>query len=456
MIWNVWFNLLQLLISPHIWQPFMTVKKTTMPEQVPSFIFDWHVSVVDIHCWKFLWIYCTGHASMKRNDWANGVVGKAAITCSLCLRGSDMLRSLRHYLCAQSQGHHIIGHQEERGMEEEALSDLPWKDKRRASSMRWTLEQFKGFIGKTSERQDGVFLYGVFWACRYHLELNWIELNWVFDSVLYLCVEGQQWFLYLCVPGQQWFLYFCVPGQQWFLYLCVPGQQWFLYLCVPGQQWFLYLCVPGQQWFLYLCVPGQQWFLYLCVAGQQWFLYLCVAGQQRFLYLCVAGQQWFLYLCRRSTVVSVFVCCRSTVVSVFVCHRSTVVSVFVCHRSTVVSVIVCRRSTVVSVFVCRRSTVVSVFVCPRSTAVSVFVCPRSTVVSVFVCRRSTVVPGPTEARTAEGGRGQGQNCNTSSSSSSNKARGSSSWQGRGCCWSRYHTCPCCPREGCCCTTCQRG
>ena len=297
MIWNVWFNLLQLLISPHIWQPFMTVQKTTMPEQVPSFIFDWHVSVVDIHFWKFLWIYCTGHASMKRNDWANGVVGKAAITCSLCLRGSDMLRSLRHYLCAQSQGQHISDHQEERGMEEEALSDLPWKDKRRAPSMRWTLEQFKDFIGKTSERQDGVFLYGFFWACRYHLELNWIELNWVFDSVLYLCVEGQQWFLYLCVEGQQWFLYLCVPGQQWFLYLCVPGQQWFLYLCVPGQQWFLYLCVPGQLWFLYLCVPGQKWFLYLCVPGQKWFLYLCVPGQKWFLYLCVPGQQWFLYLC---------------------------------------------------------------------------------------------------------------------------------------------------------------
>ena len=150
-------------------------------------------------------------------------------------------------------------------------SDLPWKHKRRASSMRRTLEQFKGFTGKTSERQDVVFLYGFFWACRYHLELNWIELNWVFDSVLYLCVTGQQWFLYFCVTGQQWFLYLCVAGQQWFLYLCVAGQQWFLYLCVAGQQWFLYLCVPGQQWFLYLCITGQQWFLYLCVAGQQWY-----------------------------------------------------------------------------------------------------------------------------------------------------------------------------------------
>ena len=189
MIWNVWFNLLQLLISPHIWQPFMTVKKTTMPEQVPSFIFDWHVSVVDIDFWKFLWIYCTGHARMKRNDWANGVVGKAAITCGLCLRGSDMLRSLRHYLCAQSQGHHIINQQEERGMEEEALRVI-FLESTREGHHRWDghWNSSRASLGKLQRDRMECFYMGF----SEHVDtiLNWTELSWTeYLIVFYICVS---------------------------------------------------------------------------------------------------------------------------------------------------------------------------------------------------------------------------------------------------------------------------
>ena len=30
---------------------------------------DWNVSMVDIHLRKLLWVYCPGHAGVKRNEW---------------------------------------------------------------------------------------------------------------------------------------------------------------------------------------------------------------------------------------------------------------------------------------------------------------------------------------------------------------------------------------------------
>ena len=51
------------------------------------------------------------------NNRADRLAGKAALTCSLLLGRSEVLRSLRHYLRAQSQGHHTIDRLEERGAE---------------------------------------------------------------------------------------------------------------------------------------------------------------------------------------------------------------------------------------------------------------------------------------------------------------------------------------------------
>ena len=45
------------------------------------------------------------------------MAGKASITSGLCLGTSEVLRSLRHYLRAQSQGNHTIDRLEERGVE---------------------------------------------------------------------------------------------------------------------------------------------------------------------------------------------------------------------------------------------------------------------------------------------------------------------------------------------------
>ena len=78
---------------------------------------DWNVSMVDIHLRKLPWVYCPGHAGVKGNDRADRLAGKATLTSGLLLRRSEMLRSLRHYQQAQSEGHHAIDRLAERGVE---------------------------------------------------------------------------------------------------------------------------------------------------------------------------------------------------------------------------------------------------------------------------------------------------------------------------------------------------
>ena len=46
-----------------------------------------------------------------------GLAGKVTLTSGLLLGRSEVLRSLRHYLRAQSQGHLTIDRLEERGVE---------------------------------------------------------------------------------------------------------------------------------------------------------------------------------------------------------------------------------------------------------------------------------------------------------------------------------------------------
>ena len=46
---------------------------------------DCHVSMVDIHLRKILWVYCPGHAAVNGNDRADRLAGKATTTGGLCL-----------------------------------------------------------------------------------------------------------------------------------------------------------------------------------------------------------------------------------------------------------------------------------------------------------------------------------------------------------------------------------
>ena len=73
--------------------------------------------MVDIHLRKLLWVYCPGHAGVKGNDREDRLAGKATLTSVLLLGRSLVLRNLRYYLRAQSQGYHTIDRLEERGVD---------------------------------------------------------------------------------------------------------------------------------------------------------------------------------------------------------------------------------------------------------------------------------------------------------------------------------------------------
>ena len=75
------------------------------------------MSIFDIHIQTLMWVYCPGHAGVKGNDRPDRLAGEAIITSGLRLGKYEVLRSFRHYMRAQSQGHHTIDHLEEGGVE---------------------------------------------------------------------------------------------------------------------------------------------------------------------------------------------------------------------------------------------------------------------------------------------------------------------------------------------------
>ena len=83
-------------------------------------------------CRVFRWVYCPGHSGVKGNGRADRLAGKAALTSGLLLGRSEVLRSLRHYLRAQSQGHHTTDRLEERGVERGSARRCSLKGRERA------------------------------------------------------------------------------------------------------------------------------------------------------------------------------------------------------------------------------------------------------------------------------------------------------------------------------------
>ena len=90
------------------------------------------MSIVDIHLRKLLWVYCLGHAGVKGNNRADRLAGKVTITSGLLLGRYEVLRSLRHYLRVQSQGHHTTDRLEERGVERGSARRSSLKGRERA------------------------------------------------------------------------------------------------------------------------------------------------------------------------------------------------------------------------------------------------------------------------------------------------------------------------------------
>ena len=88
--------------------------------------------MVNIHLQKLLWVYCPGHAGVKGNDRADRLVGIATLTSGLLLGRSEALSSLRHYLRAQSQGHHTTDRLEERCVERGSAGRSSLKGRERA------------------------------------------------------------------------------------------------------------------------------------------------------------------------------------------------------------------------------------------------------------------------------------------------------------------------------------
>ena len=134
----------------------------------------WNVSMADIHLRKLLWVYCPGHARVKGNDRADRLAGKTTITSGLLLGRPEVLRSLRHYLRAQSQGHHTIDRLEERGVGRGSARRSSLKGRERAIvSQTNTGTVSKATLGKRPrDGETGWSACGLFRAHRYHLELS--------------------------------------------------------------------------------------------------------------------------------------------------------------------------------------------------------------------------------------------------------------------------------------------
>ena len=105
--------------------------------------------MVDIYLPKLQWMYCPGHAGVKGKDRADRLAGKATFTSSLLFGRSEVLRSLRHYLRAQSQGRHTIDRMEERGVERGSARRSSLKGRERAIVNQTSIETVsKATLGK--------------------------------------------------------------------------------------------------------------------------------------------------------------------------------------------------------------------------------------------------------------------------------------------------------------------
>ena len=89
----------------------------------------------------------------------NRLAGKVTLTSGLLLGRSEVLRSLRHYLRAQSQGHHTIDRLEERGVERRSARRSSLNLKGREGGHRQSDEhgnRFKGNVGDLKLLREGL------------------------------------------------------------------------------------------------------------------------------------------------------------------------------------------------------------------------------------------------------------------------------------------------------------
>ena len=129
-----------------------------------------------------------GPAAVRGNDWADRLVGKAAITSGLCLERFAVLKNLRHYIQAQSQGHHTIDCLEERSIE-------------RGSNWHWPLKWWGRAIVKQSNTGTvsettlvALLRNGLECIDTKHLELKWPKLTQTEERITYVNWRVSKWF----------------------------------------------------------------------------------------------------------------------------------------------------------------------------------------------------------------------------------------------------------------------
>ena len=109
----------------------------------------------DSHPVKTPGMYRAGQAGVEQNDRADRMAGEVR------LGRSEVLRSLRHYLQAQSRGHRTIDRLEDRGVVTESARRPSLKDQKEPQSIRPTLKPFQRQSWGTSERRGGTHNYGL-------------------------------------------------------------------------------------------------------------------------------------------------------------------------------------------------------------------------------------------------------------------------------------------------------
>ena len=90
---------------------------------------------------------------------ADRLAGKATITGGLCLGRYEVLRSLRHYLRAQCQGHHTIDRLQERGVERGSVQRSSLRGRERAIINQTNTGTVpKATFWETPERRGGAHI----------------------------------------------------------------------------------------------------------------------------------------------------------------------------------------------------------------------------------------------------------------------------------------------------------
>ena len=137
-------------------------------------------------------MYCPGHAGVKGNDRADTLAGgKATLTSGLLLRRSKVLRSLRHYLRAQSQGHHTTDRLDERGVERESARRSSLKGRERAIVSQTNIVTV---LNATLDKhlKDGVERIWAFLFSSFKVSLvSWYNVQQTVPTPLSVSVNGR-------------------------------------------------------------------------------------------------------------------------------------------------------------------------------------------------------------------------------------------------------------------------